>query len=702
MSKCLWLLALALFCVSSIAQIKPRNQYVTVSQPDGTKVLLRHVVRKSFNFYETLDGYVVKKDSTGYYKYVEGILNDDFVLSSVTVRSEEERISSNQSLISGVLTSEYFVNYVEGMQTSGNNQLLKSDLYTLSIKDAVQAIGSPNIPVVLVQFSDKKFSIGETDEEIVEKYDLFFNSTEQFSEESVLGSAGSVKRYFTDQSDSLFIPQFTIIGPVTLDRSYKYYGENSIFTTDRNISKFFSETIQKAQLVCDDWSVFDNNGDGSIDMCFMIYAGEGENHSELDSASYLIWPSEFPYGGTINELSFASYSCSNELFNGVCDGIGTVCHEFSHALGIPDFYDTNYVAYGMDFWDLMDYGSYCDSGYCPCGYGTFEKEYLGWKSLITLEYGVPRKITLYPVSEGGVGYKVVNQENSDEYYILENRQSIGWDSYIGYGTEDEKHNGMLVVHVDYVSSRWGSNTVNTVANHQLFTIIPADGELDSYMYAYDSDLSAYLQSAAGDTYPGLYGVSSLEDDRATVFTPSGYMNQPIRDIEQNSDGTVTFKYFVTEKLNAPVISTNQYSNYIGWDEVPNAIGYELLISSESDMSDSTKISVSANAYNLSDTLSRMKHMYVCVRAVADTLLNSEYSDVVEIDNNAADYILPVISDDTNLVINGNEISINENAVICSISGSKVAELRKGTNRTNLDGGLYILQTADKSYKIMIK
>lgn len=59
------------------------------------------------------------------------------------------------------------------------------------------------------------------------------------------------------------------------------------------------------------------------------------------------------------------------------EGIGTFCHEFSHCLGLPDFYDTNYNGhFGMASWSLMDSGSYNDDGYTPIGYSAYEKEFM--------------------------------------------------------------------------------------------------------------------------------------------------------------------------------------------------------------------------------------------------------------------------------------------------------------------------------------
>ena len=93
-------------------------------------------------------------------------------------------------------------------------------------------------------------------------------------------------------------------------------------------------------------------------------------------------------------------------------GIGTFCHEFSHCLGLPDFYDTSgrsYANFGMDYWDLMDYGCYNLDGYVPIGYNAYERDFMGWRKLQTLtERG---HYSLKALTAGGTGYKVVNNAN---------------------------------------------------------------------------------------------------------------------------------------------------------------------------------------------------------------------------------------------------------------------------------------------------
>lgn len=449
----------------------------------------------------------------------------------------------------------------------------------------LKAKGSPKIPVILVQFSDCYFKSGlgtttnaageevkdscDTDAKVAVVnafYDKFCNGDGKSDYYTGAGSHGAIKEYFRDQSNGQFTPEFTVIGPVTVPNGYGYYGKNGTGSKDINMTDFYKHALTAAQAIHTSWSDFDNDGNGVIDMAFFIYAGEGENGDGTDDS---IWPKEQRTGGTLNDMKYGCYACCNEMYEGETDGIGVFCHELSHAMGLPDFYDTGYVAYGMDYWDIMDSGCYCNDGYTPCNYTAYERAFMGWQDLVELTAADAQKeITLQSTSDYGVGYKIVNPANANEYYVLENRQNKGWDMNIGHGSADlGLIHGMLVSHVDFNQSLWNTNKVNTNANHQYMTVVPADGVLDSYMYVDNfNEYVAFLKSAYGDLYPGYQKVTELSGEKQYVYTSTGdtphQMNQPILDIKEHEDGTITFFFmdyptlvnslFANEKSGVPV------------------------------------------------------------------------------------------------------------------------------------------------------
>ena len=213
-----------------------------------------------------------------------------------------------------------------------------------------------------------------------------------------------------------------------------------------------------------------------MDMCVIIYAGLGQNYTNSYGDKNTLWPQEMPFSYTINDITFSGCSTACELrptaaSGGVitgtqADGVGVVIHEISHAIGLPDLYDTRNIAFGLDYWSIMDYGMYTRSGKVPIGYTAYEREFMGWQQ--TEVVNNTRTLHISCFDKGGKGYKLVNDANPNEYYMLENRQGEGFDA-------SSPAKGMLVLHVLFDSEVWSSNTTNNT-NIQHMTIIPADGQ----------------------------------------------------------------------------------------------------------------------------------------------------------------------------------------------------------------------------------
>lgn len=424
-------------------------------------------------------------------------------------------------------------------------------------------VGSPKIPVILVQFENQKFTIEDTDEKVNESYNKFCNGSGIPGQRYQVngGIWGSISDYFIEQSDSLFQPELTVIGPITLTQGYEYYGKDSNTQKDVNITQFYSDACRTAANQYNvDWNDFDNNKDGKVDFVFFIYAGCAQNSNTEDPN--LIWPKESSSGVRINvdskTIYFASYGCTSEMFGQrnregkielKQDGTGTMIHELSHGLGLPDFY--NYSAFGMDFYDVMDSGCYQMLGNQPCCYSSYERDFMGWRKLKTLENEEKYNLTLYPIEKDGVGYVLKNpgKANGTEYFILENRQNINFDTYLGCRSSSSWKNygaskGLFITHVDYLESAWTGNNVNTDISHQRFTIVPADGELISSYNGYSQE---YYLSLRADPYPGYGNVTEMSN--YSVFNGTFY--DKVTDITQQEDGTITLK--INGGIDDPVI-----------------------------------------------------------------------------------------------------------------------------------------------------
>lgn len=545
--KRLFLMMLLCVCTFALWAVPAKRITLTVKQPDGTMLVLTQRGDEHFHYLMTEDGIMVKSNGEAYY-YAD-IVDGNIVASKHLAHISALRSSDESRVVEALPKIQQFcevaLQHQEIMQRS---QAMRA---ARKVSD-VPSIGEVKVPVLLVQYRDVKFS----PENPQAAFEGHING-EDYKDE---GGYGSVREYFIDQSEGKFMPQFDIIGPITLSNPMEYYGGNDVQGNDKNARGMVKEACEKADV---DFSQYDNNGDGYVDIVYVIYAGYGEasNTAQLENT---IWPHQWQLETalTLDGVKISKYACNNEL-NGYqgseLDGIGTFCHEFSHCLGLPDFYPTgdDQTPFGMESWSLMHYGNYNNNSRTPCGYTGYELDFLGWRELVVIDEATD--VTLQPLNEGGKAYKIVNDANPNEYYVVENHKKSKWDTYA-------PAEGMLVLHVDYQESAWQNNTVNNYASHQRMTVIPADNKLTR-------------ETQSGDTYPGTTGNTALTSSSkpaAEVFV-GGYMGKDITDISIQ-DGVVTFS-FMKGALGVPVlnkpydVTSDGFS--VTWDEVSGIEEYEV-------------------------------------------------------------------------------------------------------------------------------
>ena len=381
--------------------------------------------------------------------------------------------------------------------------------------------------IILAEFADRSFQEAHT----TELYQRMANE-EDFVHE--LGFQGSVHDYFKDQSGGKFLLDFDVVGPVKLSLDYAYYGENDAEGRDLRAGEMVAEACKLAAKEVD-YADYDWDGDGEVEQVVVLFAGQGE-HSCDDAST--IWPHEYlleasDYGRSLhlNGVTISTYACCSELgLDGHIDGIGTLCHEFSHCLGIPDMYDTeDNGCFGMSCWDIMDYGCYNGNGFTPCGYTSYERMICGWKQHVTLT-NEQEVSDMLPLSDGGNTYIIYNRNSPNEYYLLENRQQVGWDRAL-------PGSGLLVLHVDEDEEAWMENRVNTDPDHPRCTIFHADNESGTS----HSQLS-------GDPYPynGNDSLTVFSTPAATLYNKSErgdlYMPMAITAITQQTNGNMSFHF----------------------------------------------------------------------------------------------------------------------------------------------------------------
>ena len=538
---------------------------ITVSQPDGTQLTVRINGDADFNWVSTLDGVVLKQEGNGY--YVANIDTNGMLSSSGTLAHDaSKRSSAEQSLCKKQDVKAFLT-----VNTRPESLAATRGFGGKSSTSFFPHTGSPRAIVLLVQFANRSFKVqprkafNQYLNSMADKHQDFGNAEDR--------NTGSVKKYFSGMSGGKFKPQFDLYGPITMPKNVAYYGEGS------SSMERYRELVSEACTMMDDsldFSKYDADKDGNVDLVYIIYAGYGESVSSIDST---LWPKAFVCGteikkdgkyvrlaGISNELNGhpdVHYSSTSGL---LINGVGLFCHEFSHCMGLPDFYPTvspqwttangkqDFDAYdnqGMEDWDVMDNGIYLYNGYSPTAYTAWEREKMGWLTIETLTK--EGKVELKSIDEGGKAYRIKNDKNTsgNEYYIVENIQAKGWNKKL-------PASGMMVSHVEYEPRAFsvfhgGDNSVNNIKKHPRMTIVPADGYLpSSYRKVSDnSNLTApymkkkqYDEQLAGDLYPGKNNINRLTDAQNMVnYAPwtGGMLNKPIYNIALKN-GIVTFDF----------------------------------------------------------------------------------------------------------------------------------------------------------------
>ena len=419
--------------------------------------------------------------------------------------------------------------------------------------------GTITIPVVLVNFQDAKFKINKPKE----AFEQLFNSDTQAD----LGNGnrlnyGSVAKYFRDMSHGAFTPKFKVYDPVTVDKpETNYGGTRKDDNNDENPWQLVKDALKlvEGQVKEDDIKSFCSDGK-TIDCVYIVYAGLGQNHGGDGTT---VWANCSTTGGaTLRGKEVRWYTMSSELSPEIKDkdgttiipivvnGLGVICHEFSHSLGLPDMYPTETSAYlnnqEMEYWDLMNGGEYTYNGFRPTAYTAFEKEQMGWPvDIKTLDSDASVTMTT-STEQGGTAYKIVNPQNDKEYLMLEYIQRKGWNKYL-FG------NGLLVYHVCLPSETLDLGThLNNAPGYPGMAVVPADGAcLSSYIKANEND---YGNSLKGDLFPGtgnLQGqnVTELSDTNKqpnfcwynAAKTDKLNTNKAIKNIKYDN-GELTFDY----------------------------------------------------------------------------------------------------------------------------------------------------------------
>ena len=338
------------------------------------------------------------------------------------------------------------------------------------------ATGVRRAVVILLQFPDLAAdTLGHTPE----AYDsLLFSLGTQ--------PTGSLRDYYRDASRGQLDVQGVVTKWYTAPHPYSYYvnSQSGFGAFPQNAQSMAQDAILLADPDID-WSQFDGDGDGFVDGVFVVHAGPGgEETGSVDQ----IWSHKWnlPGGMPLDGVTLFAYTSEPEEWglnsatysSGDLISIGVFCHEFGHVLGLPDLYDLDdNMSSGTGEWDLMAYGLYTHSplhapGTTPSHMSAWCKARLGWIEptwVTTDSLGV----TIPPVETSGQVFRLWrNGEESNEYFLIENRQPIGFDSTLVRSSMEAglgPAHGLVIYHVD--ENRLNNNN----PTHKLLDVVEAGG-----------------------------------------------------------------------------------------------------------------------------------------------------------------------------------------------------------------------------------
>lgn len=472
------LTVLAALCCFTLAQAVPaRPGLIRHTQPDGSVIMIRVHGDEFFHWVTDASGKVLEMDADGYYRPASS--------ASLALRRASGQIRRRAA----------------------------NAARRLSPGKRGVAVGEMRYLVVLVSFSNKSFSVSSPQDS--------FGNLMNLHNYSANGGTGSVRDFYSDNSHGYFKPVFDVVGPYEVSNTTSYYAGSS--GTEKAEIAFY-EACQQANSEID-FSNYDYDGDGVVDMIFFYYAG----YNQAEGAANTIWPHQYSFqetsykNATFDGKKLGSYACTSELQGtsgtNMC-GIGTACHEFGHAMGLPDFYDVDYddngQSAGMFFFSTMDSGSYNNDGRTPPFFTIEERIMLGWinEADAFRTFDASGNYTIGSV-DNDIAYRTPTDKEG-EYFVYECRGSNGWDAGL------ESH-GLVVTHVDKssrtvkilndsgsaeyptASSLWSnweaSNAINENGSHPCCYVVPAVDQSNLLYGHYEYDGYYYFDYNKSDKLP---------------------------------------------------------------------------------------------------------------------------------------------------------------------------------------------------------
>lgn len=301
---------------------------------------------------------------------------------------------------------------------------------------------------------------------------------------------GSMRDFYAENSRGHLDLDGHVTDWLRMPETYAHYTAGKSGTGDypHNAQKMAEDAVKLAADAVN-FKDFDGDEDNFLDGLFLIHAGEGaETDEDETTRGDKIWSHQWNLTAPFTSRGVSVFAYCTEPEDG---RVGVFSHEFGHMLGLPDLYDTTNRSQGVGAWCVMGAGSWNNDGLTPAHFCAWAKARLGW-----LRPKVVREadsLTLTPVEapDNGDVYRLWTEgRTSEEYFLLENRQLVGFDRKLPAP-------GLLIWHIDETRSNNDNPGTYLVALEQ------ADG-----LFQLERNRN---KGESGDPYPGSAGNKSFND-----------------------------------------------------------------------------------------------------------------------------------------------------------------------------------------------
>jgi M6 family metalloprotease-like protein len=478
------ILFILILCVSGAeaqpSYIPAAPYTVKVIQPDGTELDIRGKGDEHGHFTVTDDGYTVIRNSEGFYEFARLLHDGKLDFSGIRARNVNERSEDENNFL------ESLPKFLKESSDQAGKRLKSAGT---DFQKSFPSSGSKRVLLLLIEYPDLTHNYAR-------------NNFDKMMNQQNYNGTGSFRDYYFQASNKHLSLAVDVFGWYTAKNSYSYYGENN---GDDRARMLVAEAVDAAEKAGVNFSYYDNDGDGYVDNLMVAHSGPG---AEEGSRTEYIWSHSWflgSYSKKYDGVTISRYIIQPETRSYGLVGIGVFCHEFGHALGLPDLYDTddsNGDSEGLGNWCLMAAGGWLNKEKTPAMLSAWAREKLGWINPVIIDSDGDFSLT--PTATGNACYKLLTPVKN-EYFLLENRHPAGFDKAL-------PGSGLAIFHINTLRSD------NDNERLKLSDLEEADGRDDLDKCNNRGD--------AGDLFPGtsmntVFNDLTYPDSRNYNGSPSG-------------------------------------------------------------------------------------------------------------------------------------------------------------------------------------